>query len=347
MNHIKGCLALGLLSIACVSGASAENGTGDRDGDCARPTVEKIEIPNTVWQPGPDGRQLELWPAGASIQPPETDGNAEMVGNGSPLVAGHTWNWVTYVSRPTMTIYSPKGENNGAAILVMPGGGYVAVAMDLEGTEICDWIARHGVTCAVLKYRAPQFWPRTENGVRQPPKGKLLPLEDAQRAMGLLRQGASSYGIDPEKIGVIGFSAGAHLAAAISNADERIYHPVDEADQRSARPDFAIVMYPGKFLAETGSVTDLKLAPWMKISTDAPPTLLIHAMNDNSNDIRNSMAYALALKDAGVPVDTRFFASGCHAFGLRPTRDPITTEWPKHALQWLRSIDMLPVKTIE
>lgn len=138
-----------------------------------------------------------------------------MVGNGSPLIAGRTWNWATYVSRPTMTIYRPRGRNTGAAMLVLPGGGYAAVAMDLEGTEICDWITQHGVTCVILKYRAPQVWRGGE------PPAVLLPLQDAQRAMGLLRQSAADYGVDPDRIGVIGFSAGAHLAAATSNADAR------------------------------------------------------------------------------------------------------------------------------
>lgn len=322
-------------------GMSAANGQETVD-ECARPQVEKVERPNVVWQPGPDGRQEPLWPEGVVIQAPDTRGNPEMVGSGSPLIAGRTWNWATYVTRPTMTVYAPKGRNTGTALLVLPGGGYAAVAMDLEGTEICDWITQHGVTCIVLKYRAPQVWRRGQNGVGVPPED-LLPLEDAQRAMGLLRHRASSYGIDPEKIGVIGFSAGAHLAAALSNAEARTYAAVDAADAKPSQPDFAIVLYPGRFLPERRTTTDLKLAPWMKISASAPPTLLIHAMNDPSNDVRHSMAYGLALDDAGVPVDMRFFARGCHAFGLRPTSEPVTTEWPGHALQWLRDIKMTPL----
>lgn len=321
-------------------GVSSATGAETTD-ECARTKVEKIERPNVVWQPGPAGNQVALWPENIAIQAPESDGNPEMVGNGSPLVAGRTWNWATYVSHPTMTIYAPKGENTGAAMLVLPGGGYVAVAMDLEGTEICDWITEHGVTCVVLKYRTPQFWRVAENGSRIPPEGKLLPLEDVQRAMSLLRHGASSYDIDPEKIGVIGFSAGAHLAAAVSNADKRTYDPIDEADEKSTRPDFAIVMYPGKFRSKVRPTTNLQLGPWMEISANAPPTLLVHAMNDDTNDVRNSMAYALALNDVGVPVDMRIFAKGCHAFGLRPTSDPITTQWPGLAVEWLRNINML------
>ncbi|WP_339693005.1 alpha/beta hydrolase [uncultured Parasphingorhabdus sp.] len=336
MNRIK---SLSLLTVLMLGMSSGANGQEAAD-ECARPKVEKVERPNVVWQPGPGGNQVPLWPENLKIQTPETDGNPEMVGNGSPLVAGRIWNWATYVSRPTMTIFPPKGENTGATMLVLPGGGYVAIAMDLEGTEICDWITQHGVTCVVLKYRTPQIWGRGEDGSRLPPEGDLLPLQDAQRAMGLLRSQASSYEINPDKIGVIGFSSGAHLAAAVSNANERTYDPVDAADEASARPNYAIVMYPGKFMSERRPKR-LELAPWMEISAEAPPTLLIHAMNDDSNDIRNTMAYALALNDVGVPVDMRIFAKGCHAFGLRPTDDPITTEWPGLAVEWLRDIKIL------
>ncbi|MEO1084736.1 MAG: alpha/beta hydrolase, partial [Acidobacteriota bacterium] len=323
--------ALGLIIFGMGNAAGQE-----APQDCSRAHVEKVERPDTVWQPGPAGRQIPLWPEEVTLQLPDYDGHSEMTGNGSPLVAGRLWNWATYISRPTMTVYAPKGMNTGAAVLVMPGGGYAAVAMDLEGTEICDWVTELGVTCAVLKYRTPQVWRRGENGVGLPPDD-LLALEDAQRAVSLLRDRADSYGIHPQKIGGIGFSAGAHLAAALSNAGERAYDAVDAADESSWQLDFAIVMYPGRFLTTRHPGTDLSLAPWMHISTNAPPTLLIHAMNDPVNDVRHSVAYGLALDEVGVPVDMRFFAKGCHAFGRRPTSDPITTEWPEHAAQWLQS----------
>jgi len=290
-----------------------------------------------VWEPGPEGKQVPLWPEGLAIQRPESD-KPEEVGTGSRLVAGRPWTWATYVSRPTMTIYQPKGQSTRAAILVFPGGGYEAVAMDLEGTEICDWITKRGVTCIVLKYRVPQAW--RHNHIEEAPKVQL-PLQDAQRAMGLLRYRASSYGIDPRKIGVIGFSAGGHLAAAVSNAEKRTYEPVDAADRESSRPDFAILLYPGHLWDETSPKTSLRLSPWIEISANAPPTLLIHAMDDPTDDVRHSMAYGLALSNAGVPVDTRFYASGGHAFGLRPTHAPVTTEWPELVLKWLQNLGVL------
>jgi acetyl esterase/lipase len=290
-----------------------------------------------VWEPGPGAKQVPLWPDGLAIERPESD-KPEEVGIGSKPVAGRPWTWATYVARPTMTIYPPKGENKHAAMLVLPGGGYTVVAMDLEGTEICDWVTRQGMTCVVLKYRVPQAW-RGADHVEKAPKVQL-PLQDAQRAMGLLRSRAWSYGIDPHRIGVIGFSAGGHLAAAVSNAAKRTYEPVDAADRESSRPDFAILLYPGHLWDETGPRTEVRLSPWVEISPHAPPTLLIHAMNDPTDNVRHSVAYGLALNDAGVPVDMRLYAKGGHAFGLRATPAPVTTEWPAVVEEWLRDLGM-------
>ncbi|HWK41887.1 MAG TPA: alpha/beta hydrolase, partial [Croceibacterium sp.] len=248
--------------------------------------------------------------------------------------------WATYVTRPTMTIYHPSGRNTGAAMLVLPGGGFYAVAMDIEGTEICDWMVRQGITCVVLKYRTPQVWPKDASGHQRRPE-VLLGLEDAQRAMALLRHRAASYGIDPGKIGAIGFSAGAYLVANMSNADKRTYAPTDAADEASPRPDFAIIAYTARLRDPGKEKNDLSLAPWVTISSNAPPTLLIHAMDDDVDDIRHPMAYALALKDAGVPVDMRIYANGGHAFGVRPSEHPITTEWPEQVTQWLHHIGAL------
>jgi len=327
-----------LISVLLAFGLSCAAARQTTEATGAPTEIKKVSRP-MVWESGPEGNQVPLWPEGLAIQRPESD-KPEEVGNGSRLVAGRPWTWATYVSRPTMTIYPPKGQNTRAAILVLPGGGYAAVAMDLEGTEICDWITKRGTTCILLKYRVPQTWRHGEDHVEEAPKVQL-PLQDAQRAMGLLRYGASSYGIDPHKIGVIGFSAGGHLAAAVSNAKKRTYEPVDAADRESSRPDFAILLYPGHLWDETSPKPDLKLSPWVEISADAPPTLLIHAMNDPTDDVRHSMAYGLALHDAGVPVDMRFYAEGGHAFGIRPTSAPITTEWPDLVVKWLQDIGVL------
>lgn len=330
MQTIRFVLTATTLALAARAAAAQTGGAPD-----ARAEIEKVSRP-MVWEPGPGGRQVPLWPDGLAIQRPESD-RPEEVGNGSRLVAGRPWTWATYVSRPTMTIYPPEGRNTRAAIVVLPGGGYKAVAMDLEGTEICDWVTKQGVTCVLLKYRVPQAW--RHDGVEKAPKVQL-PLQDAQRAIGLLRHRASAYGLDPHKIGVIGFSAGGHLAAAVSNAGTRTYESVDAADREPSRPDFAILVYPGHLWDETSAKTSLALSPWVEIGAGAPPTLLIHSMNDPTDDVRHSLAYGVALKDVGVMVQMHLYATGGHAFGMRPTSDPITTEWPGLVERWLRTIEV-------
>lgn len=320
--------------VICSAGAAFSQ-TDETGQSPANVEIPKVEVEG-VWQPADGGEQVALWPGNVALAKPDTGDHPEATGNGSPLVGGKKWHWASYVTRPTMTIYKPKGQNTGAAILVVPGGGFHAVATDLEGTEICDWVIEQGMTCAVLKYRTPQIWPKVK-GKQQRPK-VLLALEDGQRAMGLLRAGASTYGIDPNKIGVLGFSAGAYLAVEMSNTEERTYPLADAADQQSPRPNFAIIAYTARMLDDSKGKNNLELQPWVKVSAKAPPTLIIHAMDDPVDDIRQPMAYALALNDAGVPVDVRFYAKGGHAFGMRPTEDPITTEWPGQVKQWLNNL---------
>lgn len=331
-------LVLVVTAAACGQASDTDRKAADIAVSTARIEVPKVEREG-VWRPGPDGTQTPLWPANVPLAKPDSGDRPEATGNGSPTVGGRRWHWATYVTRPTMTIYRPKGRNTGAAILVLPGGGFHAVAMDLEGTEVCDWATRQGMTCVVLKYRTPQVWPRVNGGQQRPEV--LLGLEDAQRAMSLLRQDASSYGIDPHRIGVIGFSAGAYLVADMSNTQERTYPPTDAADQQSSRPDFAIVAYTARMLDNSEGRNDLQLQPWVTISPRAPPTLIIHAMDDSVDDIRQPMAYALALNDAGVPVDMRLYARGGHAFGMRPTTDPVTTDWPVQVRNWLLATGVL------
>ena len=238
-----------------------------------------------------------------------------------------------------MTIYPPKGANSHAALMVFPGGGYEVLAIDLEGSEVCDWATSIGMTCVLLKYRVPQDWhPPACNRQCDEQPTPFLPLQDAQRAMGLLRQRAAHLGIDPHKIGVVGFSAGGHLVTAISNATGRSYPPVDAADALSARPDFQMPIYPGH-LAMGDGVT---LHPYDPVRADAPPAFIVQAEDDPVDTVRNSIGYFLALKAAKVPAEMHIFAHGGHAFGLRPTDQPIT-HWPTLAETWLRHIHMLPV----
>ena len=333
------CLTLLTSFLLCLGiSGSACGHAGKSETSSARIEVPKVEKEG-VWEPDNGGTQLPLWPANVRLAAPDSGAHPEYTGNGSPLVAARKWHWATYVTRPTMTIYRPKGRNTGAAMLVIPGGGFYAVATDLEGTEVCDWVTRQGMTCAMLKYRTPQVWPR-EGGKQQRPK-VLLGLEDSQRAISLLRERAATYGIDPHRIGAIGFSAGAYLVINMSNTVERTYPSTDAADRQSPRPDFAIVAYTARVLDNSKGRNNLELQPWVKISPKAPPTLIIHAMNDDVDDVRQPMAYALALNDAGVAVDMRLYAKGGHAFGMRPTADPITRQWPGQARQWLENIGVL------
>lgn len=290
-----------------------------------------------AWRPAEGATEIALWPGGLRIERPDVTGPESVRPGGG----------VENVTRPTMTIYPPHGTNTGAAVVVFPGGGYKVVAIGIEGTEICDWLTSRGVTCVLLKYRVPgsgPYW-NDECNCRRIPSVPMA-MQDAQRAIGLLRQRAASLGVDPHKVGVIGFSAGGHLVAAVSNAAARAYARVDSADDLSARPDFAMVLYPGHLWAladKTGPRTpthELALAPDIQVGAGAPPTFIVQAEDDTVDDVRHSIAYYLALRDAGVPVEMHLYAHGGHAFALRPTKLPIG-RWPALAEQWLHTIGVL------
>ncbi len=254
------------------------------------------------------------------------------------LVAGRPWTYISNVSRPTLTVYSPKGKNTGAAVVVFPGGGYQILAIDLEGTEVCDWLTSNGITCVLLKYRVPNAGPSWDQlcGCDRNTRSSM-PLEDAQRTIGLVRFHASEWHIDPHKIGVLGFSAGGHLAAAVStHFDRRVYPAVDAADQESCRPDFAVALYPGHLFDYGKSALNSDI----HITRNTPPTFLLHAQNDNVDGVSNSLIYYDELKNAGVPAELHLYAEGGHAFGLRRTKLPITA-WPRLVETWLQTIGMI------
>jgi acetyl esterase/lipase len=246
------------------------------------------------------------------------------------LVAGKPCVRVDNVSQPTMTVYSPKGTNTGVAVVVFPGGGYQCLAIDLEGTEICDWLTSRGITAVLLKYRVPT--PRVGRY-----RESRQALEDAQRTVGLVRFHAPKWHINPHKIGVIGFSAGGHMVTAIStHFDTALYPAVDAADQESCRPDFAIALYPGHLWEKDAN---LQLNPNVPVTSNTPPTFLLQAQNDPVDNVNNSLAYYLALKNAKVPVEMHLYAQGGHAYGLRRAKFPIT-EWPQLVEKWLETIAM-------
>jgi acetyl esterase/lipase len=241
------------------------------------------------------------------------------------------------VSLPTMTVYAPTEKNTGAAVIVLPGGGFQMLAMDLEGTEVCDWLTSKGVTCVLLKYRIPSLPYDWQCDCRPNNLAASVPsLEDAQRTVGLIRFRAAKLRVDPHKIGVLGFSAGGYLVAELStNFKRRLYVPVDAADQESSRPDFAIAIYPGHLATKDGS-----LNPNVPVSQDTPPTFLVQAEDDGVDGVRQSLVYYSALRKAGVPVEMHLYSQGGHAFGLRPTRNPITG-WPGLVEVWLRTNDIV------
>jgi acetyl esterase/lipase len=294
-----------------------------------------------VWQPPPGQTQIPIWPGAAPDAQPVPGPEYCTVRN-DPLAAGKPWVAVCDVSRPTMTVYPPKGKNRNAAVVVFPGGGYDVLAIDLEGTEVCDWLASRGITAVLLKYRVPGSGPHYDPQLDRPvvPKSPAA-LEDAQRTVGLLRFRAAEWHIDPHKIGVLGFSAGGHLAAAIStHFEKRSYPAVDAADQESCRPDFAVVLYPGH-LCVHGKKFELDPDIQANITRQTPPTFLLQAEDDPVDDVNNSLVYSIALRKAGVPVEMHLYAQGGHAFGLRRTKSPITG-WPRLVEAWLGTIGIVP-----
>ena len=284
------------------------------------------------WQPSPGHTQVPLWP-GSVPDAQATEGPEDTRAEKDQLVADRPWVLVDKVSQPTMTVYAPEGRNTGAAIVVFPGGGYQILAIDLEGTEVCDWLTPKGITCILLKYRVPGEGLYPKSGAY--PKSPIA-LEDAQRTVGLVRFHAAEWHIDPHKLGVLGFSAGGHLVAALStHYGKRLYTAVDAADRESCRPDFAVAIYPGHMLENTSKPFDLN--PAIPVTSHTPPTFLLQAEDDPVDDVENSLVYYAALKKAGVSAEMHLYAHGGHAFGLRRTKLPVTG-WPLLVETWLRTI---------
>jgi acetyl esterase/lipase len=284
-----------------------------------------------AWQPASGHQQLPIWPSGAPGVTPGANASPEVdtttakdnLIDGKPLIR------LGNVSTPTITLYKPaKASGAVPAVVVFPGGGYHILAIDLEGTEVCDWLNSSGVACVLLKYRVP------DSG--QYPKSSAA-LQDAQRAVGLVREHAAEWGIDPKRVGVLGFSAGGHLAAALStHFDKRIYDPVDAADQLSCRPDFAVVIYPGYLALDKQNMAP---NPEINPTADTPPTFIVQAEDDPVH-VENATNYFLALKNAKVPAELHIYADGGHGYGLRRTSLPVTA-WPLLVEKWLHTINVL------
>ena len=284
---------------------------------------------NPGWPPAPGHTTLPVWPHAAPGAPPNPAPEVDTTTAKDHLVAGKPIIRLGNVSAPTLTLYTPTGKNTGAAVVVFPGGGYRILAIDLEGTEVCDWLNSAGITCILLKYRVPDTGPYPKSAAA---------LQDAQRAFGIVRSHATEWHIDPQRIGVLGFSAGAHLAAALStHFDQRLYDPIDAADQLSCRPDFAVIIYPGYLaLAEQNFAPN----PEIHVTEKTPPSFIVQAEDDGVH-VENSTVYFLALKNAKVPAEMHLYAQGGHGYGLRRSALPVTA-WPQLVETWLHTIQVLP-----
>jgi acetyl esterase/lipase len=233
---------------------------------------------------------------------------------------------VTNVTIPTITICRPaKDKNTGTAMLICPGGGYWNLYWQLEGEEVAAWLNSLGITGIILKYRVP----------RRPdePKGEPArrPLQDAQRAVSLVRGKAAEWGINPQRIGIVGFSAGGHLALATATSfEKRTYPPVDEIDEVSCRPDFAVMCYSGYLKASDKD----ELSPGLQIPSGTPPVFLVHGGADIISDPAHSVVAYLALQRAGVPAELHVYATAAHDFGVRPLDRPCST-WTQSCARWL------------
>lgn len=258
-------------------------------------------------QGGTPGITCDLWPEGKM----PGQGSRDPEGRASPERTDAIR--ITNVSRPTLTLFPAPGRETAPAMIVCPGGGYSYVVIDKEGAEIAAWLNSKGISALVLKYRVPN----NRGGA----------LQDVQRALSLARAHAGEWKLDPKRLGIIGFSAGGHLAARASTGfGTRSYSPIDEADRQSCRPDFAVLVYPAYLADKQGALsTDLDL------TADIPPTLIVHS-EDDANFIPGSRAYHKALEDAKKPHEFLLYPTGGHGYGLRSSLE--ARAWPDAAAAW-------------
>jgi acetyl esterase/lipase len=275
-------------------------------------------------------RVMEIWPANVPDEPgtigPERSRMSPVLDRKQVEITEST-RMITDVTKPSIRIYQPNPDRDtGTAIIICPGGGYWDLYWQLEGEEVAAWVNSIGATGIILKYRVP----------RRPdePKGEPArrPLQDAQRAVSLVRSNAKEFGIDPHRIGIMGFSAGGHLAIATATRfEQRTYEPVDEVDKISSRPDFAVLVYPGYLKAKEKD----ELASGLVIPTTTPPVFLAHGGADIISPPEHSVVLYLALRKAGVPAELHIYAAAAHDFGVRPSDQPCST-WTESCAAWLR-----------
>jgi acetyl esterase/lipase len=311
--------------------AGLQAGRFEGEGEEAMVSIKSCIIVSSIlvlslsaWRGTAAEEPILLWPG---LAPGETgDIGPEQE---QPKRPGDNTIRLTNVTRPSLEVFPvPREKNTGAAVVICPGGGYGILAYNKEGTEVAEWLNTIGVTGIVLKYRVP---------ARKDRARYEAPLQDAQRALGIVRQRAGSLKIDPQRVGILGFSAGGHLSATLSNQyEKRTYPRVDEADDLSCRPDFALLIYPA-YLVERKA--DTTLAPELKVTSKTPPTFLAQTEDDGVR-VECSLFYYLALKNAKVPAEMHLYPDGGHGYGLRPSAHNVST-WPQRAGEWLRALGVL------
>lgn len=266
---------------------------------------------------------VNLWPGKAPGEtkelPPEQDINKPT----DKLIGGRKIIKLANVSTPTVSVYKAFGEEPHPAVIICPGGGHYILAFDHEGTEVAEWLNTIGVTGIVLKYRVP---------ARNPEKRWEAAVQDAQRAISLARASAKEWNIDPQRIGILGFSAGGETAglAAVLHA-QRQYPASDSVDEASSRPDFAALIYPGGFIQKDKAQV---LPDYVKVDEKTPPMFFAHSADDGV-PVANSVLLFTALKDAKVPAELHVYATGGHGYGIRKTGFPCNT-WPARLEDWMR-----------
>lgn len=276
---------------------------------------------------------LNLWPATPPGPAAKVDGaERDLTKPEDKLIAGRPIMKLGHVGTPQMLVYLPdKAKANGGAMLICPGGGFSILAWDLEGKEVAEWLNSLGFAAVVVKYRVPT----REHGDALNEQGNAPlkaagPVMDAQRAMSLTRSHAAEWGIDPQRIGIMGFSAGGETAglAAILR-DQRLYSRIDAADEKSCAPNFALPIYPGGFYDKEAD----GLKSYLKVTKDTPPMFFAMAQDDRVNCL-NCTALFTALTKEKVPAEIHLFTRGGHGYGLRETAEPVTG-WTRLAAQWL------------
>jgi len=268
---------------------------------------------------------IKLWPGEPPAPKHQVNGpEQDITKPADKLIAGRRIIKLANVTVPEMHVLLPAKESrNGAAVVICPGGGFNILAWDLEGTEVAEWLNSLGVVGIVLKYRVP---------TRGAQPRWLPPVQDAQRAISLARTRAADWGIDPQRIGVLGFSAGGNTAAvaAVKNG-AREYADIDDADKLSCRPDFAVLIYPAGLFDDKQQ----ELRAEVQVTKQMPPIFMAQAYDDHV-PVQNCLALAMALKKAGVPCELHIYDRGGHGYGLRPQSDLPVTTWPERCQQWMK-----------